>query len=102
VAVSDRPLRVVFTVQGEGRGHLSQALALKGLLEEGGHGVVGLLVGRSESRPLPGYFAERMELEPEFFPSPTTVPGRARRGVSTSRTTWYRTLALLEAGAHRV
>jgi uncharacterized protein (TIGR00661 family) len=89
VSDSGAPLRVVFTVQGEGRGHLSQALALRELLEEGGHRVVGLLVGRSETRPLPGYFAERMGLEPEFFPSPTTVPGRDRKGVSISRTTTY-------------
>jgi hypothetical protein len=81
-----RPLRVVFTVQGEGRGHLSQALALRELLEEGGHRVVGLLVGRSETRALPAYFAERMGLEPFFFPSPTTIPGRDRRGVSVWRT----------------
>ncbi len=84
-----RNLRVVFTVQGEGRGHLSQALALKELLEEGGHAVVGLLVGRSETREIPPYFADRMGLEPEYFPSPTTVPGPDRRGVSISLTTTY-------------
>jgi uncharacterized protein (TIGR00661 family) len=82
-------LRVVFTVQGEGRGHLSQALALKELLEEGGHAVVGLLVGRSETRALPAYFAQRMGLEPVYFPSPTTIPGPDRRGVSILRTTRY-------------
>ncbi len=46
-------------------------------------------MGRSETRALPGYFAERMGLEPEFFPSPTTVPGRDRKGVSIGRTTTY-------------
>jgi uncharacterized protein (TIGR00661 family) len=79
----------VFTVQGEGRGHLSQALALKELLEEAGHQVVGLLVGRSETRALPAYFAQRMGLEPFFFPSPTTIPGRDRQGVSIRRTTTH-------------
>jgi hypothetical protein len=88
-AAHSQPLRVVFTVQGEGRGHLSQALALRELLEEGGHKVVGLLVGRSETRALPAYFAERMGLEPFFFPSPTTIPGRERRGVSVWRTAAY-------------
>jgi len=83
------PLRVAFTVQGEGRGHLSQALALKELLEEASHEIVGLLVGRSETRALPAYFAERMGLEPFFFPSPTTLPGRDRQGVSIWRTTTH-------------
>jgi uncharacterized protein (TIGR00661 family) len=78
-----KKLRVVFTVQGEGRGHLSQALALREMLEGRGHEVVGLLVGQSRERPLPAYFRQRMHpLVPVVFPSPTTVPGRHRTGVS--------------------
>ncbi len=79
-------MRVVFTVQGEGRGHLSQALALRALLAGRGHEVVGLFVGTSQHRSLPAYFARGMELEPVAFPSPTTVPGPRRRGVSVLRT----------------
>lgn len=83
-------MRVVFAVQGEGRGHLSQALALREQLEARGHEVVGLLVGQSQLRPLPAYFLERMApLVPLAYPSPTTVPGRDRRGVSIVATIGY-------------
>ncbi len=79
-------LRVAFVVQGEGRGHLSQALALREMLEAAGHRVVGVLAGTSERRPLPPYFAEGMGMEPVPFPSPTTVPGPEGTDVSILRT----------------
>jgi uncharacterized protein (TIGR00661 family) len=82
-------LRVAFLVQGEGRGHLSQALALREMLEARGHRVVGVLAGTSERRPLPSYFAQGMGMEPLCFPSPTTVPGRRGTGVSMPRTVAY-------------
>lgn len=81
-------LRVLFLVQGEGRGHLSQALALKEMLDAAGHRVVGLLVGGSEDRPIPGYFEAGMGLEAERFPSPSTARARDRAGVSVLGTTW--------------
>ncbi|MCA9737484.1 MAG: UDP- glucuronosyltransferase [Gemmatimonadetes bacterium] len=96
--MSNGSYRIVFVVQGEGRGHLSQALALKELLEEAGHHVTGLLVGGGERRPLPDYFARRMQMEPVRFPSPLTVPGPDRTGVSVPRTTLYN---LARAGAYR-
>jgi uncharacterized protein (TIGR00661 family) len=83
-------MRVVFTIQGEGRGHLSQAIALREQLEARGHTLVGVLVGQSRLRPLPAYFLERMApLTPRTFPSPTTVPGRDRTGVSIRATVAY-------------
>ncbi len=82
-------LRVAFLVQGEGRGHLSQALALREMLEARGHRVVGVLAGTSERRPLPSHFAQGMGMEPLCFPSPTTVPGRRGTGVSMPRTVAY-------------
>lgn len=86
MTASSRELRVLFLVQGEGRGHLSQALALREMLHDAGHSVVGVLVGGSERRRLPGYFAQGMGLEPVIHPSLLTVPGRDRTGVSPLRT----------------
>lgn len=87
--MSPRPLRVVFVVQGEGRGHLSQCLSLRELLEEGGHRVVKLLVGGGERRPIPPYFERGMQMAAVRFPSPITVPGPDRTGVSLPRTLVY-------------
>lgn len=82
-------LRVALIVQGEGRGHLSQALAMKELLEGAGHRVTEVLVGGSGHRPIPAYFEAGMRLEIRHFPSPSALPGKARTGVSMLRTLGY-------------
>ena len=44
-------MKFLFIVQGEGKGHLTQALALEEMLKNNGHEVVEVLVGRrSEER----------------------------------------------------
>ena len=40
-------MRFLFIVQGEGRGHLTQALALEEMLTRNGHEIVEVLVGRN-------------------------------------------------------
>ena len=40
-------MRYLFIIQGEGRGHLTQAMTLERLLTSHGHEVVKMLVGKS-------------------------------------------------------
>lgn len=49
-------MKFLFIVQGEGRGHLTQAITLEEMLLRNGHEVVEVLVGESSSRILPGFF----------------------------------------------
>lgn len=49
-------MKVLFVVQGEGRGHLTQALTMEQMLNANGHEVVGMLVGKSKSRNIPNFF----------------------------------------------
>ena len=49
-------MKILFIVQGEGRGHLTQAITLEQMLRRHGHEVVEVLVGESKSRHLPGFF----------------------------------------------
>lgn len=79
-------LRCLFLVQGEGRGHLTQALALQRLLHAAGHRVVGALVGRSAPRAVPGFFRDRLEVPLTFLDSPHFVLDGARRGLRLGRT----------------
>ncbi len=51
-------MKVIFVIQGEGRGHLTQALALKQMLLHEGHEVVKVLVGKSKNRVIPEFFHE--------------------------------------------
>ena len=47
-------MKFLFIVQGEGRGHFTQAITLEDMLLRNGHQVVEGLVGKSSSRTLPG------------------------------------------------
>jgi uncharacterized protein (TIGR00661 family) len=79
-------LNVAFVVQGEGRGHMTQALALAALLRDGGHDVMSVMVGRSPWRSVPDYFRAGIGADVEEFDAPTQVPDRNGRGVSVPRT----------------
>lgn len=50
--------RFIFTVQGEGRGHLTQAISLTQIAREAGHEVVGYAVGAIEGRIIPSFFTD--------------------------------------------
>lgn len=50
--------RFIFTVQGEGRGHLTQAISLTQIAREAGHEVVGYAVGSFQGRKIPSFFAD--------------------------------------------
>ena len=52
-------MKILFIIQGEGRGHLTQALSLRQKLMAEGHEIVGVLVGKSPARRLPDFFLIR-------------------------------------------
>jgi uncharacterized protein (TIGR00661 family) len=53
-------VKFLFTVQGEGRGHFTQALSMASILRKNGHEVVAVLVGKSESRQIPEFFSTKI------------------------------------------
>ncbi|AQG82096.1 glycosyltransferase family protein [Spirosoma montaniterrae] len=63
-------MRVLFLVQGEGRGHLTQALSLAQMLQTAGHQVIGALVGVTEHRSVPAFFSNTFTapITPVFSP----------------------------------
>lgn len=81
-------MKVLFIVQGEGRGHLTQAITLEEILRRNGHEVVEVLVGKSNTRRLPGFFNRSIQapvkrfLSPNFLPTPATISGSACLAVS--------------------
>jgi uncharacterized protein (TIGR00661 family) len=74
-------LRCLFIVQGEGRGHLTQALSLRHLLSESGHRVAGVVVGKSRCRAVPSFFPEAFEGPVTFVDSPSFVADADDRSV---------------------
>ncbi len=64
-------MRFLFTVQGEGRGHYTQALSLADVLRKHGHEVVAVLIGKSDSRQTPAFFINKIEAPLFEFDSPS-------------------------------
>jgi len=75
------PLRCLFVVQGEGRGHLTQAMALRRMLREAGHEVAGVVVGKSQGQAVPTFFREAFEGPVTHVESPSFVSDGANRSV---------------------
>ena len=67
-------MKYVFVVQGEGRGHFTQALAMKDMLVGQGHKVLAVLVGKSSTRELPVFFTNKIGVPVYTFDSPNFLP----------------------------
>lgn len=78
-------MKVLFIVQGEGRGHLTQAITLEHLLCRHGHEVVEVLVGESKGRHLPGFFNRSIKAPVKRFASPNFQLSQGGRHVNLSR-----------------
>ncbi len=72
-------MRYIFIVQGEGRGHMTQALTLSRLLREGGHEIAKVLVGKSPSRQLPDFFVKEIGAPVMQFESMNFMPSADNR-----------------------
>lgn len=82
-------MKFLFIVQGEGRGHLTQAITLEEILLRNGHEVVEVLVGKSSSRRLPGFFNRSIHAPVKRFVSPNFMPTPANKRVSLLRSVAY-------------
>lgn len=54
-------MKVMFTVQAEGRGHMTQAIAVQEMLRQHNHKVVAVLAGGNPSRNLPPFFEQSFD-----------------------------------------
>ncbi len=82
-------MRYLFIVQGEGRGHMTQALTLSKLLRGRGHEIVKVLVGKSPSRLLPDFFVKGMEAPIVQFESMNFMPSADNRKPSMVSTVLF-------------
>ncbi len=87
-------MRYIFIVQGEGRGHMTQALTLSKLLRERGHEVVKVMVGKSPSRKLPDFFVDGIGAPVVQFESVNFMPSADNRRPSMVSTVLFNSLNL--------
>lgn len=77
----------ILAVQGEGRGHLMQALTVYQLLTDAGHEVCCIVVGMPSDRSLPAFFCRRVISPVVCLPSPGFAKHHGR-SISLWRTLW--------------
>lgn len=82
-------MRYFFIVQGEGRGHMTQAISLSQMLKSAGHVLVHVVVGKSPSRYLPDFFTENINAPITQVESPNFVTDKQHRSVKPFRTVVY-------------
>lgn len=95
-------MKILFIIQGEGRGHLTQALALRQQLTVEGHQVVGALVGKSPSRHVPAFFREKIGVPVHTFDSPNFLPTAKNKQVKLGYSIAYNLLRLHKYAASLV
>jgi len=81
-----RMARFVFIVQGEGRGHLSQAVALAEYLERTGHLIEAVYTGCRNMHDLPSYYVSGFGPRLNCFDSPYFIRTPNRKGIYIGRT----------------
>src|SRR5580693_8667517 len=62
-------MKMMLCVLGEGRGHMTQAMAVKEMAEAAGHRVVAVTLGVSSQRPVPEYFGSAMKIPVTQLPT---------------------------------
>ncbi|MBO4738560.1 MAG: glycosyltransferase [Bacteroidales bacterium] len=67
-------MKFLFVIQGEGRGHFSQAIALQQKLQVNGHEVEQVLIGKSPFRKIPDYVTLSFKDKIQCFDSPNFLP----------------------------
>ncbi len=72
----------LFFVQGEGRGHLTQALTLKAKLEERGHEILAVVAGPDPDYGLPAFFEEQFKDKLVRISSPRFVVDSKNQGIN--------------------
>ena len=87
-------MKFLFIVQGEGRGHMTQAISLSSMLRSHGHKVVYTLVGKSKRREIPKFFLEKIGSEVSLFESPNFIFESSNKKISIWKTIFYNTLKI--------
>jgi uncharacterized protein (TIGR00661 family) len=91
---SDCKMKFLFIVQGEGRGHMTQAISFANLLQSNGHELVGVVIGKSKRRSVPEFFTREIKAPIHLVDSPNFETDQAEKRVSIKKTLLKNSLKL--------
>ena len=75
-------MRFLFIVQGEGRGHMTQAISLSQILLHHDHQICKVLIGQNQTREIPHFFLKRIGAPVSRFSSPNFHLDTKHKGIS--------------------
>lgn len=87
-------MKYIFIVQGEGRGHLTQAITLSRLLRGRGHTLIKVMVGKSPQRKIPAFFESEINASVEYFESMNFMPSAENRRPSMLKTVMFNSMEM--------
>lgn len=87
-------MKFLFIIQGEGRGHLTQAISFAQLIRSQGHELESVIVGKSKRRELPDFFRREIGAPIQFVDSPNFECDTQQKKINLSKTIWKNTLRL--------
>jgi len=79
-------MKFVFIVQGEGHGHMTQAIAFSKMLEDSGHQLVAVILGKSKRRAIPEFFSREIKAPVHWIPSPNFETDKGEKGILIGKT----------------
>lgn len=85
-------MKFMFIVQGEGRGHMTQAISLEQLLNKLGHEVCCVAIGKCKQREIPEFVYRKLKVPIFKFESPNFFKDKKGKGILISKTMAYNIL----------
>lgn len=81
--------KFIFLVQGEGRGHMTQAIGLYQMLSSAGHEIIHIFIGKSSRREVPAYFFKAFDTNVEPLESPNFITDPENKAIRLSASIMY-------------
>lgn len=81
-----RQMRILFTIQGDGRGHMTQALAVQQILRDAGHQVCGILLGKQPTQAPPDFFLQKAAAPVGYYQTFAFATDKQNKAISLPAT----------------
>ncbi|MBP9068498.1 MAG: glycosyltransferase [Bacteroidia bacterium] len=96
--------KYILAVQGEGRGHMTQAISMYDMLIEQGHTVCAVIVGTSGRREIPAFFFDKIKTKIVQLPSPNFITDKKNKSINITKTLLYnfKELGIYKASLKRI
>ncbi|WP_194774349.1 glycosyltransferase family protein [Pararhodonellum marinum] len=82
-------MKFLFIVQGEGRGHMTQAISMFQRLSNQGHEVLAVVLGKSQRRQIPEFVHREIQCPIYLMESPNFVADQNQKSIQIRKTIFH-------------